>query len=269
MPPNLLIKRAAPRWLRGRARGKIQFGGHGPPGRRPPCRCVAVAWRPDDMAIMTSCCSPRSDPTAHQFDARRAARDLASYQKSGPGRTTRELLAGLAATGLQAESLLDIGAGIGTLAFELLESGVPRAMCIDMSRAFVDGGQAEAQRRGLTRRMSWQVADFVTVAPSVQAADVVTLDRVVCCYPAFESLLRQAANHARRLLALSYPRDRWYVRLMMAADNVARGLRGNSFRSFVHPVAAMEALLTSAGFRRVSRTASLAWCMDVFRRDAA
>jgi magnesium-protoporphyrin O-methyltransferase len=115
--------------------------------------------------------------------------------------------------------------------------------------------------------MTWQAADFVTIAPSVPVADVVTLDRVVCCYPAFEPLLRAAADHARVLLALSYPRDRWYVRLLMGAENLIRQVRGNVFRSFVHPVADMEALLTSAGFKRLSRTGTLAWQMDVFRRE--
>jgi hypothetical protein len=32
-------------------------------------------------------------------------------------------------------------------------------------------------------------------------------------------------------------------------------------------VADMEALLTSAGFKRLSRTGTLAWQMDVFRRE--
>jgi magnesium-protoporphyrin O-methyltransferase len=206
--------------------------------------------------------------TAQQFDAHRAARDLATYRRSGPDRTTRGLLAGISAASIRVESILDIGAGIGALSFELLASGVTSATCIDMSEAFVAGGRAEALRRGVGHRMAWQAGDFVAIAPSIPAADVVTLDRVVCCYPAFEALLRAAADHTRILLALSYPRDRWYVRLVMAADNLIRQVRGNVFRSFVHPVTDMEALLTSAGFRRASRTGTLAWQMDVFRRDA-
>ena len=54
----------------------------------------------------------------------------------------------------------------------------------------------------------------------------------------------------------------------MAVDNLIRKVRGDGYRSFVHPVADMEALLTSVGFQRVSRTGTLVWQMDVFRRDA-
>ena len=217
---------------------------------------------------MRNCCSSPAAPTAKQFDAARAARDLAAYHKTGPGRTTRGLLQGLAATGVHPDTLLDVGAGIGTLSFELLGAGVASATCIDISAASVNGGEAEAQRRGVAHRMSWQAADFVEIASSVPPADVVTLDRVVCCYPGYQALLHHAADHARVLLAMSYPRDRWHVRWMLAAENLFRQLRGNAFRAFVHPMAEMERVLLQAGFQRVSHTASLVWRMDVFRRNA-
>lgn len=215
---------------------------------------------------MSHCCSPSSAPHAAQFDGKRAARDLATYRRSGPDRTTRGLLHGLAATGIRPRTVLDIGAGIGVLSFELLETGVASATCVDMSPAFIEGGQTEAQRRGLAERMAWRAADFVSIAPSLPPADVVIMNRVVCCYPAFEALLRQAAEHAQILLALSYPRDCWYVRLQFGARNVLRKVKGNAFRAFVHPAAAMEALLVGAGFQRVTGSKTVAWQMDVFQR---
>jgi hypothetical protein len=48
---------------------------------------------------------------------------------------------------------------------------------------------------------------------------VVTLDRVVCCYPDPEALLGAAAAKTRQVLAFTYPRDRWYVRTMFAFGN--------------------------------------------------
>src|ERR1041385_1488639 len=57
-------------------------------------------------------------------------------------------------------------------------------------------------------RIEWVEGDFVAVAATVPSADLVALDRVVCCYPAYAPLLEQAAAHSRRLLAMSYPRDR-------------------------------------------------------------
>jgi hypothetical protein len=55
-------------------------------------------------------------------------------------------------------------------------------------------------------------------------AAIVTLDRVVCCYPDYRQLLEQVAESTIDLLALSYPRDRWYVRLGVGAENLLRRL---------------------------------------------
>jgi magnesium-protoporphyrin O-methyltransferase len=61
--------------------------------------------------------------------------------------------------------------------------------------------------------------DFVAISGTLPDADVVTLDRVVCCYPDAEVLLGAAAARTRQLLALTYPRDRWYVRTLFASGN--------------------------------------------------
>jgi magnesium-protoporphyrin O-methyltransferase len=109
-------------------------------------------------------------------------------------------------------------------------------------------------------------ADFVTAALQIEAASVVTLDRVVCCYPSFEPLLDAAAARADRCLALTYPRDAWYVRAGLGLDNGKRWLARNAFRTVVHPVAAIEALIARAGFRLASRRETWVWSADVYVR---
>lgn len=215
---------------------------------------------------MSQCCSALGDSTAEYFGAARAERDLATYRASGPGRTTRGLLAGIAATGVRPETILDIGSGIGTMSFELLDAGPAGATCVDLSPAFAKFGQMEAVRRGVSERITWRTTDFVTVAPDLPPAELVILDRVVCCYPAFDALLQQAADHADVLLAMSYPRDRWYVRVAFAAENLVRRLRGRAFRAFVHPPAKMDALLVRAGLRRLHADSTMMWQMDIYRR---
>jgi len=103
---------------------------------------------------MNHCCRSPSEASRKQFGAKRTASDLAHYRKRGPGSTTLGLLHGLAAAGLQPQTLLDIGAGIGALSFELLSAGIISATCIDISPSFMEGGQAEAERRGVASRIS-------------------------------------------------------------------------------------------------------------------
>jgi hypothetical protein len=80
-------------------------------------------------------------------------------------------------------------------------------------------------------------------------------------------LLDQAARHSRQWLALSYPRDRWYVRLGIWLENLVLRLQRDSFRAFGHPVAAMDALLRRAGFVPVRHDASLIWQSSLYRRE--
>jgi hypothetical protein len=108
--------------------------------------------------------------------------------------------------------------------------------------------------------------DFVTIAHQIPVADVVTLDRVVCCYTDYKSLLREAVSRARRGVALSYPRDRWFVRLGVGIENGVRRLRSSAFRAFVHPADDMHRLIRDAGFDLVTRSQTPAWAVDVYAR---
>ena len=217
---------------------------------------------------MTCSCSATTAFTARHFDDKRARAELKAYHRNGPGPTTRRLLAGLRTLGGTEGTLLDIGAGIGVLTFELLKIGVDRAHCVDLSPASVAIGRAEAERQGWAGKIRWREADFVSVAPELEPADVVSLDRVVCCYPAYRPLLGEAAKHTRRFLALSYPRGRWFVRAALWVENVLRRGRGNPFRAFVHSPAALDTLLRQTGFTRTYQESTLAWHADIYVRDA-
>lgn len=47
----------------------------------------------------------------------------------------------------------------------------------------VDAAQEEAKRKGLDDRIRFYHGDFVDLASEIPPADIVTLDRVICCYP--------------------------------------------------------------------------------------
>jgi len=140
-------------------------------------------------------------------------------------------------------------------------------VAVDASAAYVSAARDEADRRGRSQAIRVVHADFVMAASELPSASIVTLDRVVCCYPSCEHLLDAAAAHAERCLALSYPRDEWYVRAGMALENGQRRLTRNAFRTFVHPVALIEDSITRAGFELSSRRESWMWSADVYVRE--
>lgn len=216
---------------------------------------------------MTSCHCQAVD---QQFDRRIAQRDLRRFLRRGPESTTRHILAALADAPIPPEpTLLDVGGGIGVLHHMLLDRGFARAVHVDASEAYLATAAAEAQRRGHAGRVAFRQGDFSTMAATLPRADVVTLDRVVCCDPDYARLLAAAADRARCAVAFSYPRPRWLVRAFVATANGARQLFGRAFRGYVHPPAAMAAVLEQSGFRRSSMGRTWVWAVELFLRKEA
>jgi magnesium-protoporphyrin O-methyltransferase len=216
--------------------------------------------------FVSACCSTYGNVAGVHFDEKIARRDLENYRKKGPGPTARLLRDMLIATGAVDGTLLDVGSGVGGLSFELLERGVERATAVDASAAYIAAAAQEATRRHRVPSVEFRHGDFVDVASMIPPATIVTMDRVICCYPAFESLLKEALAHAERSFAYSYPRDLWYVRAAIASENGVRKLKGDRFRAFVHSVEHMTLTIERAGFRLAARRQTWQWSADVWHR---
>lgn len=191
------------------------------------------------------------EATDRHFGPARAQKELAAYRRRGATGTARQLLRLLREARVQADTLLDIGAGVGVLHHELLASGVGAAVHVDAAQAYVQAAQLEAERRGQTRRVQFLHGDFLALASTVAPADLVTLDRVLCCHPELDPLLLASTARTRHYWAASFPRDRWYVRLHNRWQNWRRARAGNAFRTAIHPVARIYDLLSQAGLRPV------------------
>ena len=209
-----------------------------------------------------NCC----DITDHAFTESEARSDLRNYRRRGPARQTKLILDAIRSLGLKEAVLLDVGGGIGAIHHELLEDVAREATHVDASSAYLKVAREEAKRRGHSERVQFIHADFTEVAPDVPPADVVTLDRVVCCYPDFRGLLGAAARHSREAVALTYPRETWYLRTALRVVNFFQKLSRDPFRVFLHPVAEMEALLNNEGLQKVSVHRLFVWEMALYHR---
>jgi SAM-dependent methyltransferase len=215
---------------------------------------------------VSACCSTYGKVAGAHFDEKIARRDLESYRKKGAGPTARLLRDMLVDTGAVDGVLLDVGSGVGGLSFDLLERGVTRAIAVDASAAYLAAAAQEATRRDRLRAVEFKHGDFLDVGLMIPPATIVTMDRVICCYPAFESLLKEALEHSQRCFAYSYPKDAWYVRAAIAGENGLRRLKGNAFRAFVHPVRQMTQTIERAGFRLAARRQTWQWSAEVWVR---
>jgi magnesium-protoporphyrin O-methyltransferase len=211
-----------------------------------------------------SCCGCESYQS--QFGDRHAAKDLRRYRKKGPDRTTRLLLDALQREGVTGASVLDVGGGIGVVHHELLAAGAESAIHVDATAANIRVAEEEVARRGHGDRVTFLRGDFVALAPDIPNADIVTLDRVICCYPDMEQLVAASAARARRLYGAVFPRERWALRAVLACGNFVRRLRGNTFRTYVHPVRAIDAAVRRQGLSVRSVRDTLVWRVALYSR---
>ena len=140
-----------------------------------------------------------------QFNHKVAKRDLRRYRRRGTDATTRLLLAELRRRPLEGRHLLDVGGGIGVISGELSDARVASAVTVEASPAYLEVAQREVGPKYGSRPTQFVLGDFAVIAGTLPDADVVTLDRVVCCYPDPEALLGAAAK-TRQVLAFTYPR---------------------------------------------------------------
>jgi SAM-dependent methyltransferase len=214
--------------------------------------------------VSGNCC----EVTGQAFDDKDAARDIREYRRRGPAAQTAELLKSVRDVGPVDVTLLDIGGGVGVIHHELLGDVASEATHVDASAAYLEAAREESARRGHAQRIRFIHADFTEIAMELPQADVVTLDRVVCCYPDFRVLLRAAANRSRRILAMTYPRQIWYLRIGLNVVNYLQRLRRDPFRVFLHPVPEMERLLNQEGFRRMSIKRLFVWEVALYARES-
>ena len=161
--------------------------------------------------------------------------------------------------GIEGATVLEIGGGVGEIQIELLKRGAARATNLELSPAYEEEASRLLRELALEDRAERRLHDIAMEPDGVEAADIVVLHRVVCCYPDYERLLGAAAQRAGRLLVFSYPPRNAVSRLFISAENLVFKLLRREYRSFAHPPAAMLGLLGERGLRRTFGHHSPVW----------
>jgi hypothetical protein len=183
------------------------------------------------------------------FKLRVARRSLEHYRKKGHGDLEKRMVAAAAQGGLAGARVLEIGGGIGTIQSELLKAGAERGEVIELVSAWEPYAGELARDKGLEERTSFRVVDVLEDPESVEPAEVVVMNRVVCCSPDGVQLTGVAARLAARTLVLSFPRNVFWVRVGLRVVNAGLRLMGRSFRVFAHPRDALLGAAQSEGLR--------------------
>lgn len=206
---------------------------------------------------MPGCCD--GDGYEEVFSDRFAQRVVRRYRRRGLTPVQARMVDFLCERGIEGASVLEIGGGVGEIQLELLRRGAARVTNLEISTSYEELARQLLDSSGLADRVDRRLLDIAREPDEVEAADVVLLHRVVCCYPDYEALLGAAGRHARRLLVFSHPPENAFSRTVFGAENLLRRLRGRPFRSFVHPEGAMESALVATGLEPTYEHRGPAW----------
>lgn len=213
---------------------------------------------------MSSCCQPGDyDKVFDEKHSRTKARDYVRRGLTGDSKRIVDFVRGQTPPGY---GLLEIGGGIGDIQLELLKDGAARAINVELATQWEGAASQLIHERGLADRVERRLGDFVREADTIPGADVVVMNRVVCCYPDADALVGAAASHARRFLVMTFPVDRWWTRAGLAVANVLLKLRSSGFRAYVHSTRAVLATAQRHGMRPIEHRRGFIWQLIALER---
>ena len=215
---------------------------------------------------MSDCCSPKGYRWV--FSERSARAEARKYRRRGLDGTSRRIVDFLKAQGVDGQTVLEVGGGIGAIQIELLKAGAARAVSVELTPTYEDVAAGLLSDAGLTDRVERRVMDFAQASSQVDGADVVIMNRVICCYPDMARLAGAAADHARQMLVMSYPTGAWWMRVALGLGNFVLWLLRREFHVFVHPPKEIIATATRRGLEPVLDQQGALWTVAAMRRTA-
>ncbi len=156
-------------------------------------------------------------------------------------------------------SVLEIGGGVGAVQAELLLRGAGTGEVVEVVGAYEPFAQRLAQSRGLGTRTTFRVLDLLGRPDEVAAADVVVLNRVVCCSEDGVELTAAAAALTRGTLLISFPRHSGFAALLQRIQHRVFRLLGRRYRFFVRPASVLIGAATAQGLSVRSRGRDGIW----------
>ena len=216
--------------------------------------------------VVSNCCDPA--PYRRLFDREEAEKNATGYRRKGLDPMALSIVEYLVSQGVEGADVLEVGGGVGAIQLELLKAGVVRSANIELSSGYEEVAQKLAAEEGVEDRITRRLGDFVELQQELEPADIVVMNKVVCCYPWMERMMEAAVSKTGRYLALVFPREKWWVKLGLALENGLMALRKCDYRAFVHPVTDIESVATNAGFVVRHADNNLIWQALVFERPA-
>jgi len=215
---------------------------------------------------VSDCCTPKG--YRQIFSEKNAAGEAKRYRRKGLDGSSKRIFDFIKGRGVEGKTLLEVGGGIGAVEIELLKAGVTSAVNVELTPTYEIAAGELLAKSGLGDRVERLVMDFAEAGVEVQPADVVVMNRVICCYPDMPKLAGAAADRTKGLLVLSFPNRRWWTRVGLTVANFGFRVIRLQFRVFLHPPALILAAVEQRGFQTSFNQPGLVWQVVALERTA-
>ena len=185
----------------------------------------------------------------------------------GLEKTQKQILNAIRDNGIDEATILEIGCGTGDLLIALLQQGAASAVGVDISVKMLDEARRNTFDKELVNRTEFHLGDYVDLADNLETSDITIMDKVVCCYPNPERLLKAALPNTRHAIALTYPKDRAFTRIGIAVFAFIMKMLKSDFRPYVHKPEDIKKWITEEGFSLKSFDTVFAWQTEVYVRS--
>ena len=152
---------------------------------------------------------------------------------------------------------------------EALRKGAASFVGFDLSSAAIQEANSYARESGFQDRAKFEVGNGAVVqGPS---SDVVVMDKVICCYPDYNSLLKNASDSSSMIMGFVVPRDEGWMKPFMrcgaAIINLVERLRKTGFKFYLHPLDSIHRQLLENGFQRIEKATSRVWLIFLYKKN--
>lgn len=165
----------------------------------------------------------------------------------------------------KAKTALDVGSGPGSIALELLKSGVPKVMGIDLSPKMNEIAMERLKNKGYDEtQFSFSAGSFIDLTVE-EPIDAVSVHRVMCCHPEGKRIAEKSTDLKPKIIVNTMPRDWKLLKAILAPIGWLAGKRG-AFRPYVHSQKEIDQTFERSGYRLKEREKSIMWVTSVYEK---
>jgi SAM-dependent methyltransferase len=193
------------------------------------------------------------------------------YKTAGLSSSSRLLLDSIIERGLVGRSLAELGCGPGGFAVESLKHGASASVGIDLSPEMIKAANQLADSLGMSDRAKFIVGNAADV--HIPTSDIVVLDKMLCCFPDAEAILKNAMAACNETVAFVVPRDQGLflipLRIGVYFKNLVERIRGKKVGwLYLHSLGRIDSMIQTSGFIYKKRAPSGFWLVFTYSKNA-